>query len=150
MSDASSPTGSGRPVGWGENRGQLGGVRFKWLFSCACQCRVKLKVAAGGAERCDADGLLVVVCVMYLSCMCVSESLASLGHSIRLLSIDRESNRQKKFRRSRRGGEPRPRELDRRRGGEERPRESDRRRRPASPPFSPPFGGGLASSSSSW
>ena len=100
--------------------------------------------------RCDADGLLVVVCVMYLSCMCVSESLASLGHSIRLLSIDRESNRQKKFRRSRRGGEPRPRELDRRRGGEERPRESDRRRRPASPPFSPPFGGGLASSSSSW
>ena len=66
MSDASSPTGSGRPVGWGENRGQLGGVRFKWLFSCACQCRVK--VAAGGAERCDADGLLVVVCVMYLSC----------------------------------------------------------------------------------
>ena len=85
MSDASSPTGSGRPVGWGENRGQLGGVRFKWLFSCACQCRVK--VAAGGAERSEvrrrrlACGCLCHVSFLYV-CVRVSREPRPLYSSI--------------------------------------------------------------------
>ena len=82
---ATSPQGdasSGRPVGWGEHRGQLGRLRFNWLFSCVCQCRVKcrgrcrcrdprgaVRACVSGVEldlECDTDSLTMRECVARL------------------------------------------------------------------------------------